>query len=265
MPPDTQGQSPFAPQDFTRAPPPTADRPEPPRLGILHLMVLTACVALWMGIMRGLVLAAEDDSPVLGSIPFFATAGTLYGIGGGTALAGLILFIARRWRGFRFPVHPGEYLLVISAISVVLQAAVYPIYLAMAHLEFLGESAMPFFVILPLATFVINAAFFVWALLGVKRRRWRIFLLSIPVCHLVGYGLMWMWFSIARPGPQAYVIQSVAPLAAGVVLLIVVIQDHLEGRRYPWSHWMGIALRFWFAVVRIVSSLWLILTWDAGL
>lgn len=263
MPPEPSGQSPFASPDSSGAGTPVADGPEPPRLGILHLMVLTACVAAWMGAMRSLVLAAEGGT-LLDSDPFLATAGTLYGIGGGAALAGLILLVARRLRRIRFPVHPGEYLLTYCAVGAVLQAAVYPIYLAMAHLDFSSGSTMPFFVILPLATFVINVAFFIWALIGVKRRRWRVFLLSIPVCHVVGYGLMGVTASLAGPGAIFYVVQNVAPLVASVVLAVVVIQDRLEGRRYPWSHWMGIALRLWFDVVRIVSLVWMILMWERG-
>ena len=265
MHPDQPGQSPFASTDSTGAGTPLADRPEPPRLGILHLMVLTACVALWMGILRALALATGGDLSTLGSDSYQAMAGSLYGIGGGAGLAGLILFFARRLRGFRFPVHPGEYLLVISGISNTLWLAINPVYVWIAHRGISGQPSMWVFWSVALAAFAINAAVFVWALVRVKIRRWRIFLLSIPVCHLAGYGLMWMSVRIASPGPMFYVIQNVAPLAAAVVLLIVVIQDHLEGKRYPWSHWMGIALRLWLAVVGIVSSLWLILTWDAAL
>ncbi len=264
MPPDTQGQSPFAPQDFTRAPPPTPERPEPPRLGILHLMVLTACVALWMGILRALALTTEGDVLTLGSDPYWATAGSLYGIGGGAALAGLILFFARRLRGFRFPVHPGEYLLLISAVSATLQFGIITMLVMTSFLDDSSELPNWFVPILMLVAFAVNAVVFLWALVRVKIRRWRIYLLSIPVCHVAGYGLMWMWFSIARPGPMADVIQNLAPLAAGVVLLIVVMQDHFEGKRYPWSHWMGVALRLWFDCVRIVLLLWLALTWNGG-
>ena len=82
MPPEPPGQSPFASTNSSGAGTPFSDRPEPPRLGILHLMVLTACVAFWMGIMRTLTLAAEDNASMPGSAGFLVTAHTLLGIGG---------------------------------------------------------------------------------------------------------------------------------------------------------------------------------------
>ena len=252
---DQPGESPFASTDSSGAGTPLADRPEPPRLGILHLMVLTACVALWMGIRRALVLATGGDVSTLGSDPYQAAVGSLRGIGGGAALAGLILFFARRLRGFRFPVHPGEYLLVISGVTITLQLAMYPVYVSIAHRDI--SSRMWGFVSLRLAELAVSAVLFIWALVRLKIWRWRVYLLSIPVCYLGGYALI---RTAAPPGPMFFLMQGVAPLAVSVVLSLVVIQDHLEGKQYPWSHWMGVALRFWLDVVRIVSSLWLALT-----
>lgn len=258
-------QSPFASTDPSGAPvepTPSAEQPQPPRLGILHLMVLTACVAVWMGAMRTIALAA-DQLTALGSDPFLA-AGTLNGIGGGVALSGLILLVSRRLRRIPFPVHPGEYLLVMSAIGFILTSAINAAFLLLLRTEptsstlwWLGMGSV-------IATFVVNAAVLIWAFVHVKTWRWRVFLLSIPVCHVLGYGLMFTTASWGRPGPLFFVIQGVTPFAVSVVLSAVVIQDHLKGNRYPWSHWMGVALRLWFDFGRIVSYVWIIMTWDAG-
>ncbi len=121
MDPNEHLQSETAPNDSPDAQPLSdAVGIEPPRLGISHLMVLTACVAVYLGIARGLFgrYAQPDWEQSLGT--FQAILWGLHGIGAGAGLAGLILFVARRRRGWPFPVHPGEYLLVMIGVSTLL-------------------------------------------------------------------------------------------------------------------------------------------------
>ena len=77
---------------------------------------------------------------------------------------------------------------------------------------------------------------------------------------LWGVGLLLMWARSAGAGSIGYVIQGVVPLAISFILMVVVIQDHLEGKRYPWSHWMGVALRLWLYAVAIVWYVWMIIS-----
>ncbi len=260
MPPEPPGQSPFASTNSSGAGAPISDRPEPPRLGILHLMVLTACVAVWMGVTRIELLAAEE-LPAPGSDPLLAAAVTLHGIGGGAALSGLILFVARRLRRIPFPIHPGEYLLVMSAISVTLGSAVYPVFLLILRMATSGPTWWSM-VGVWIVTFVVNAPVFIWTFVRVKIWRWRVFLLSIPICQVAGVGLMSLTSSVARPSATAFMISSL-PVAASIVLLAVVVQDHLQGKRYPWSHWLGVALRLCLDAARIILVLWIMLAQDA--
>ena len=256
MNPDQSPQSPLASPDTPEAP--ARQQPEQPRLGILHLMVLTACVAVWMGVTRTIALAAEE-LPALGSDPFLAAWGTLQGIGGGVALSGLILLVARRLRRIPFPIHPGEYLLVMVAISVTLSSAVYPYFLLILRME--PTSAPPWWLTtgLGIVVFAVNAAVFIWTFVCVQIWRWRVFLLWILISQVAVYGLMLLADHLAGLGATIFIIiSSVVPIAASVVLLDVVVQDHLQGKRYPWSHWMGVALRLWFDAVRIIATLGLV-------
>jgi len=227
-------------------------------------MVLTACVAVWMAVIRTSTYAVERSAPLPGFDPLLTTLGTLYGMGAGAALAGLILFAARRLRRIPFPTHPGEYLLVYSAVGVTLQLGMHPLYQLLAHFSMASPASGWFFFLFPVATLAAHVAVFIWALVHVKRWRWRVFLLSIPLCYTGAVGLIWFTSMTASPASNLRMIPTVALFIPSIFLAVVVIQDHLEGRRYPWSHWMGVALRFWFDAMQIVTLLWSILTWEAS-
>ncbi len=88
--------------------------PQEPRLSIMHLLVWTACVAVYFSFIRTraqYVQAQYTSGP--GVFP------VLYGLGFGTALAGLVLLASRRLRGFPLAKHPGEYLLLSAGASLV--------------------------------------------------------------------------------------------------------------------------------------------------
>ncbi|MHC4179368.1 MAG: hypothetical protein ACYSWU_17790 [Planctomycetota bacterium] len=248
MQPETPGQSPFAPQGFTRTPPLTPEQPEPPRLGILHLMVLTACVAAYMGPVRAL----EEPIDLLeeGTRPFWVTTGSLYGIGSGAALAGLVLVAARRYRGLSFPVHPGEYLLVVMGFGVLLH------WMALALAWLITSFGDPrfglpsFHGILYLFPFAFYALCFLWAAIRAKSRRWRVLFLAIPTSYVVSFLFL---CGGARLLPIA---NSAPPLLITVVLIVVIVRDHFEGKRYPWTHWFGVGTRLWLDVGAFGVSVW---------
>jgi len=283
-------QSPFGRSDLPRASaqhPPAPAQPEPPRLGILHLMVLTACVAIWMGIDLGLRPRAGLDIPTPSWEAYWLSVQTVRGILQGAALTGLILFLARRLRGIPFPKWPGEYLLVILGMSVALgpdREAMYVVASLVWHDDpaatALGlarrggympvmRSGAPIgwpltcvIWTMGLGPFAVNAAVFIWALVRVRIRRWRVFFLSIPACYIAGLPLVWLMVRILQPGLMALVIQGVIPAGASVVLLVVVLKDHFDGKQYPWSHWLGVALRLSFDVVGLITLLWwTVLSW----
>lgn len=95
------------------APPgdPFAPIVERPQLRIAHLMFWTACVAVYLSMIRMLQETDPDTSTVFGNVWM------LYGLGAGTGLAGLLLGVAWRFRGMPFPVTGGEYMLVMTGIG----------------------------------------------------------------------------------------------------------------------------------------------------
>ena len=43
----------------------------------------------------------------------------------------------------------------------------------------------------------------------------------------------------------------------GVALAVIVIRDLAEGKRYPWTHWLGVGTRFWFDAANVGVALWM--------
>jgi hypothetical protein len=254
---DDAGKSLFAAVHSLEVPPP----PEPPRLGISHLLILTACVAAYMGVDRTLTAAYLDADFQVTAGAFDTATATVWGIGGGAALAGIVLFVARRFRRLPFPVHPGEYLLVLVGFAVACRCARTAAVLLHLHLEQDGNYHLSSsYFAWHYALLAVYALIFLWVVVRVRIPRWRLFFLTMPasylVCRVPLHGLLRLL------GPSMYLgvlADAGAKLPVAVVLAVVVLKDHLDGRRYPWTHWFGVGTRFWLDAVTVVAAAWSVL------
>lgn len=170
----------------------------------------------------------------------------LWSIGSGAALSGLVLLVARRCRGGRFPVHPGERLLVVMSLDAwvdLLGQAFVTIYIwaAQSTLEAAVDVwyAAPFF----LQTTVIGAAYFLTARrLSSPPWRW------VFQCSGVAYLLYPFCCSMTPP--------ILLSLTSNLLLIFVVTSDYQDGIQYPWTHWFGVGLRLWFTPLMLA---WLVI------
>jgi hypothetical protein len=240
-------QSPF-PSDFQPLGPvpyvPPPEEPEQPRLGIIHLMVWTACVAVHLSIMRSLWPADGSTEPAL--IPWM-----LSSVGGGAALGGLLLWAARRIRGERFPRHPGEYLLIVEGLCMAFFLAIWtPIWIFLLRIEdyFYFYFTVPEVAISGL--YLVQTTIFLWAAVKVRVRRWRWFFLAWSGTTLLSMPLLCC--GVLQIGGS----QQVAHLVIGGWLVAVVLKDHFQGLRFPWTHWLGVAIRFWLTAASLGWFLW---------
>ena len=89
----------------------------PPRLSVGHLLLLTACYALYLSAVRS---QAKAEPGLVGALLV-----CVFALGPGVAWAGCAVFLWRRWRGARWPVEPGHWLLAVigaqAALEVILQ------------------------------------------------------------------------------------------------------------------------------------------------
>jgi hypothetical protein len=210
------------------------------------LLVGTACTACYLGltqtarlIERDLYvgLAVERAEPSL----TFEAMSVLYGVGTGMALGGLLLWPARRLRGMSFPTYPGEYLLIALGLFSAFGLGVRFLSTLMRSLQDVAPGL--WFELLPLMLFgLVGAAIWFWAGALVRIRRWRrFFFLSAAVQMLntlLGCG------GIGPIATNLYVLLA-------VVLTVIVVQDHRQGFRYPWPHWLGVGIRLWFSLTSL--------------
>jgi len=253
MPLEPPGQSPLASTNSSGAETPCSDRPEPPRLRILHLMVLTACVAAYSAVNRSHAVPYRTESLTPDAGRWGVAAGALYSIGGGAALAGLFL-LRRRRRGLAFPEHPGEYLLVMTAVSIALDAIRRVVFL-----RFIVTSTDWLYDLSSLAFLAINGLVFVWALARMTSWRWLLFFLAIPSAWGAAIPLAYLltWSMLPGSGWQWRMECMLPHLLVAAALVAVVLKDHIQGNRYPWTHWFGIGTRLWLEVAAVAAFLWI--------
>lgn len=238
----------------TTEPPETPDAPvsagasaDGARLGIAHLLAWTACTAVYLGLTRSLHLGPAVPGSGAAT-PLWA----LQGMGAGAALGGLLLLVARKLRGVPFPVHPGEMLLVVTGVSVVLAMVTSAVLLtAIVHVEAEVPAGL-WFVGFSLAE-IGCAALYLGAAIRVRVLRWRLY-------FLVAAGAIGLRAVSLRGGSVLEVLLFLLPaLALPVLLSVMVAADFIHRCRYPWTHWAGIAAALWLGVLHAINLAWIAL------
>ena len=116
---------PFYDQSMSMSLPDRPSSPSPPRLGIIHLLVWMAGVAVVLAIYRAAVETGWLEVTAEGrdEARWWLTA---YGLVYGTAISGMGLLIYRRLRGDEsFPACPGHWLLIFGGLAFAADAAAF--------------------------------------------------------------------------------------------------------------------------------------------
>ncbi len=82
--------------------------PEPPSYGTVHMLLWIACTGVYLAANRDLY---SGDLPPLAALLMLCQA-----LPRGAALAGLAIFIRRRWQRAPWPIEPGEWLVAIAGM-----------------------------------------------------------------------------------------------------------------------------------------------------
>lgn len=201
---------------------------ERPRLRILHLLVWTTCVAIYLGIERTVgILLGLPLSPLLTFTE---------GISSGTALAGLLLLWSWHRRGLLAgALYPGEVLLVVLGFVAIFYHVIRTPTVALdVRLGILPSWA---YLLVAVALQLAKSLAYFAAQIHIRSWRWRVFFLLLVVLAVLRIPLVFLltgnWISVCN---------GVIPL---VVFLWIVCKDHHDGIRYPWSHWAGVLAYVW--------------------
>ena len=226
-------------------PRPPAGRPLPgseqPRLGIIHLIVGITCVAVYLGLMRtplslsGPTFDREETGVFFKGMLLFSC------LGAGIAMGGPCLLLARVVRGVPFPIHPGDYLLVLWGVNSIFSLG--------ASFVLVSEYRMWWMFIGPLR--MVGAVICLWAANLVETGRWRAFFFLMAGVQVIGCLLCCL-------GP----IVNVQDVLFSVVLAVIVVRDHWQGLRYPWTHWLGVGLQIWFALATLGWLAAIVFFWE---
>lgn len=241
---------------------PFARQPEQPRLGIIHLMVWTACTAGCLSIYRVLHLLVFPDKA--GELDLSETSQMVSsGIGIGAAWGGLLLFVRRRYRGLPFPVHPGEILLIAIGIHALLSLAWGAIMFSISHAMGWDTASLPwsFWILWTCGNNTIAGLVFLVAALKNKNARWRPFFFSCVALYAVSFFEPWMLWWVSH----GFLVFRCLYFVPGLFLLWIVIKDLYRTERYPWTHWLGVGVSFLGDAVQLVRLLAAIVTGDLPL
>jgi hypothetical protein len=201
------------------------------RLGIVHLMMWAAATALYMGVQRLLIppqFVTNLQGVQLASM-------VAEGIGGGAAIAGVLLALGRWFKHMAFPIHPGEWLWLVVGLKIIVSLAISASLLVLNYLAF------------PIV-FGLSAILFLFGAVGSRRfALWRVFFLVACSVSAVQCGLVLvkpgLFFSSAG-NPTSDLMRFTAlffaePMLPLAILIVPLWHDLKRRESLPWTHWAG--------------------------
>jgi hypothetical protein len=186
-------------------------------------------------------------------------------IGRATALGGLLLFSVRRYRRLPFPGQPGETLLVLLGIGAAISLVDRPLYYYAYYATYQAQA-------IPQAVYqgsqflgvLLLAVLYLLAAIRTRIPRWRVYFVTALLAGAITILLLsfisfvqpvqpWTPYSVRRLN---FLLLQLPPLLTGVAILFVAVKDAREVIRYRWTHWLGVGIGLWIAVLHVMSSIW---------
>jgi hypothetical protein len=213
-----------------------------PRLSILHLMVWTATSATVLAVQRYL----GGINSTLTTFEAIYRIG--FGIYGGVVVGGVLMWIARVRRHERFPVEPGEWLLLIQGWSVILLAIISVLKVHMHQIEHEYK-------LFPLAFLVIG----LWPAFCCRQgRAWRWFFSVLALFYCTPLILLYpveanVWAAVG----MMRIFAAIASILMGfstLSLIGAVATDLGKGIQRGWVHWVGVMTALIFVLFHIALA-----------
>jgi hypothetical protein len=205
-------------------------------LGIRHLLLWTACSAVLLSVSLALNRIVEQRQGVSLEVETFI--GCVGAITDGPAVAGFLIWLACLRRGVRFPIQPGEWLLVLggtSALMILLTMAVW----CRLPLEQANQ-------ILSIPAGLMAGGYLIAAIWPPMPKWWRFALLAMAGLWGVEF-VQNLILSEFFDNPLAPLFDLIGPLyfVALIVSIAIVIAcvsiDRARHLQRGWMHWTGVA------------------------
>jgi hypothetical protein len=217
-----------------QAPQQRAAPPQPPQLGIAHLMLWMACWGIYLGVLRRMFL---EEPRLLGLLIV-----GVVGLSTTLSWAGLAVFLTRRGRRVSWPIEPGEWLLAALGFHLALYLLFDPIGERIVRSPHqIADALLCCFLVLPLfgkLTLPWKVAF--GALLVVTLLVLLVVFLA-DLEWLSGQTLLAIWSNM-------FTVQSASAIATVWCAAVV---DYRHGRRYGWLHALGLSVFVYYHALQI--------------
>jgi hypothetical protein len=258
MLPDEPIADPFA--DHAAELPPDSSVPVgPPRLTIFYLFVWTALTALALGVYT--YSDSAQSSPEarkaikqVMETPSAMIYRTASAMATGANLGGLLIMFVYWRRGLRFPVQPGEWLLVMQGVSSLVLLTLTVVRAVVISQDTVAPGNFPYWMFGIITMLVALLEFGIPAFRCKERGPWKWFFwlatLSPVVLLIVLFSfLIHLSYSFYLP------IYWGSIGLCGLILLVAILTDHRRHLRRSWLHWLGIITLTSVYIVPFVSTL----------
>lgn len=211
-----------------------------PPIGVHHLLILTGCVAFALAIqIRSMeLMRGAFSSQTLSPVQFLFMVGSSFM--SGFALTGLIWLLDWRRRLGPFALQPGHWLIISSALAMLVTSAIQLVLLSSKEFEWPGNNAITRFgpAILQFAGSVVVLGFACIRTSGIWRYVMAALLLSstcdFMLTILVLNGSGWSYLM------GLYYVTLVLQILPIVLLIAAVIRDVSQKHRRDWMHYCGV-------------------------
>lgn len=213
----------------------------PPRLAVGHLLLWTACCAVFLGLARSL---AARPAGTVGALVLLLVA-----VGYGTAWMGMAISVWRILRGSHCAFAPGQWLLAIEGVTLALLVAERSVRSPVLRNPWaIVDALTACLLLLPLFSRKLPAKWkWLFGMLALAHA-WPLAVVGLDAWARAPQKLVWLADQFSANRKQAFAAAAAVSLA---------LADHWAGRRWGWLHWVGIANAVWLALLPAICA-WLV-------
>jgi hypothetical protein len=216
-----------------------------PRLGIVHFLVWMSLNAVLFALFRSQLSQPYERLPWLQVTLMIQVTQAATAIGGGP-----LLFVARRWRGYRYPVEPGEWILVAIGTDLLIRGGITKL-LSL----FVVSNGVDAFARLGVFLMLIPVCLWLLPAFLVSRASWKWYFGTMTLLHC-GRGLLGFLAITDLPTDVAAYACAILATIAMMILLYSVITDWRREADRGWAHGVGVLTFLLYPVQMLIVALY---------